>query len=235
MIKGLDSNFKMSFSQNRVYCDCPKKYEFRYLKKIPEPSNPYLDLGNAIHLLCEHHFYAFPKSITQEELIKAKELVISDRGQLYYDQLSNELAEFFNNKTMLFNEHKFENDDFVCKVDTAYRYLDGICVADFKVTKKPKTVDSVYDEGQLLLYSNMLRNSQEYHDEKIYVQYINILSYRADKIVTTTAPMSLSDEVCQNFVDGMSSNMEAINNRIFPKKTKYCKWCYYKDMCDTIL
>lgn len=48
-----DKEINYSFSQNRLYNDCPMKYKFRYIDGIKEPSNPNLDLGSAIHKALE--------------------------------------------------------------------------------------------------------------------------------------------------------------------------------------
>lgn len=235
MIKCRGNEFRMSFSQNRVFGECPRKYELKYIEKIQEPSNPNLDLGNAIHLLCETHFYDSP-TVTKE-IADAIALVSKDRGALYMYHLAKQLADFFANKEILFNELKVTDDDFTCKIDVAYT-IPGesiLYLADFKVTKKPKTQDSVFEEGQLLFYQYMLRKSQDAaipQMPRIKVQYINILSYDAEQIIIPTEPLEVSDSTCNSFAEGMKANMALINHEAFPKKTKWCKWCFYRNICD---
>lgn len=240
MIKINGKTFPVSFSQNRLYNDCPRKYKFRYVDGIPEPDNPNLQLGTAIHNLLENKYWQNEDFKSSNEYNISREIIIKQKGLLYFNQLTQEIEEFFKDKEILFNELVIRNDDYTAKIDIVYKspeYPDNIIVADFKITKKPKTDDSVFDEGQLLFYQYLLNavHSKEKDDElhNIMVQYINMLSYRSDKLITATTPISISDETCNNFVRNVDKNVERINNCLFPKKKKWCNWCFYKDRCDT--
>ena len=45
-----DKEFPYSFSQNRLYNDCPRKYKYRYVDGIKEPTNDNLELTAKIAL-----------------------------------------------------------------------------------------------------------------------------------------------------------------------------------------
>lgn len=229
-----DREFPYSFSQNRVYNDCPRKYKFKYVDGLEEPSNDNLDLGNAIHKILEIKFWEKGNIERVEEIDKAINYIIDKRGTQYFVQLLNDLELFFKDKEILHTELCIEDKDFICKIDVVYKDKDGrIILADYKVTKKPKTALSVYDEGQLLFYKyKFAEKYPEINWDNILVQYINILSYLSHTIVTYTIPINLSTMYCEYFYESMKKNIEKINNKEFPKKEKWCNWCYFKDICN---
>ncbi|MBR4889722.1 MAG: PD-(D/E)XK nuclease family protein [Clostridia bacterium] len=216
--------FPYSFSQNRLYEDCPRKYKFRYFDGIVEPSNANLELGTAIHGLFEH----WP-----EKPIEFKETVIRLLGITYYKKLSQEIDEFFKDKEIIGHEIELREPNFIGFIDLVYKTADDKTVlADFKVTKKPKTQKSVYDEGQLLIYKSKFLTQSNIDSENIYVQYVNILPYLAPKLISETEILFVSHLTCNELVRDMEKNIDKIHNQEFPKKTKWCNWCYYKNLCD---
>lgn len=239
MIKINDKQFPVSFSQSRQYSECPRKYKLKYVDGIKEPSNSNLELGNAVHLLAEKQYWNNQEELLQNiDICNAVSTIINQRGQRYLEKLVTELKEFFKDKIILYSELELRDNNYTAKIDVAYNYANEphkIYLADFKVTKKPKTTDSIFSEGQLLFYKERFL-SKEYAENNttIYVQYINILSYMSETIVTTTEPLDVSEETCQNYRSQIiDKNVELINKGEFPKKKKWCNWCFYKDICNT--
>lgn len=239
MININDKQFPVSFSQSRQYSECPRKYKLKYADGIKEPSNPNLELGNAVHLLAEKQYWNNQEELLQNiDICNAVSTIIKQRGQRYFEMLVNELKAFFEDKIILYSELELRDADYTAKIDIVYKFKNQshkIYLADFKVTKKPKTTDSIFSEGQLLFYKERFL-ANDYADSNnivIYVQYINILSYISDKIVTITEPLDISEETCQNYRSQIiDKNVELINKSEFPKKKKWCNWCFYKDICN---
>ena len=237
-----DKEFPYSFSQNRLYNDCPRKYKYRYVDGIKEPTNENLELGSAIHKVFElYHNVVGVEPVSKtllEEYQNARDIIIALKGNMYFTQLVTEfdmLCEAY----PMFNigrEYKIEADDFVAVIDLVNIYASAshkYSLADYKVTKKPKTDASIYDEGQLLIYKYLW--CQEHPVVKpndVAVQYINILPYLAPQIITVTKPQVPSFETCENLFNDVQKTKENILAGEFPKKKKWCKWCYYKDICD---
>ena len=143
-----DKEFPYSFSQNRLYNDCPRKYKYRYVDGIKEPTNENLELGSAIHKMFEiaHH----PE---MDGILKAFLTIRDLKGELYRHKLLDEFMQLNQAKPEynLGREISINRDDFVAVVDLAHNYANNThkyTLADYKVTKKPKTVDSIYDEGR---------------------------------------------------------------------------------------
>lgn len=226
-----------SFSQNRLYNDCPRKYKYRYVDGIKEPTNENLELGSAIHKLFElaHNPYNLGEDIEcAEAMFTIKKL----KGGMYLSKLMDEFLQLEQAKSEynLGRELQICRDDFISVIDLANNYSPeriNIHLCDYKVTKKPKTIDSIYDEGQLLIYKYLYcLEHPEIDPNNVYVQYINILPYMSSNIISVTEPHLVSFETCENLFKDVQRTKQKILSGEFPKKKKWCRWCFYKDICD---
>lgn len=232
-----DKEFPYSFSQNRLYNDCPRKYKYRYVDGIKEPTNDNLELGSAIHKVFElaHKKYDLSEDI---EIAGALFEITRLKGELYRQKLLDEFLQLDLAKTEynLGRELSITRDDFISVIDLAHNYAaptHNYTLADYKVTKKPKTEASIYDEGQLLIYKYLwCLEHPEIDPNDVWVQYINILPYLSTKIISVTEPHMVSFETCENLFKQVQNTKQKILSGEFPKKKKWCRWCYYKDICD---
>lgn len=231
-----NKDFPYSFSQNRLYNDCPRKYKYRYVDGIKEPTNENLELGSAIHMIFE--LYNEKDVTSMVSINEAKDIVVKYKGSSYLNKLLQEFAELKQAlpEYNLGRELEIKRDDFISVIDLAHNYTTqshNYTLADYKVTKKPKTEDSIYDEGQLLIYKYLwcMEHPQVKPDD-VWVQYINILPYLAGNIISVTEPHMVSFETCENLFKQVQATREKILKGEFPKKKKWCRWCFYKDKCD---
>lgn len=221
-----------SFSQNRLYNDCPRKYKYRYFDGIKEPTNDNLELGSAIHKVFETYF-----QFVSEDYADAVNKIIELKGQIYYDKLMVEFNQLAQASELcnLGRELEINRDDFVAIIDLVHHYATQshkYTLADYKVTKKPKTDQSIYDEGQLLIYKYLFcLEHPDINPDDVMVQYINILPYLSDKIITPTEPQCPSLETCEQVFKSVMRTKEKILNGEFPKKKTWCRWCFYRDKC----
>lgn len=231
-----DKDIPYSFSQNRLYNDCPRKYKYRYLDGIKEPTNDNLELGSAVHKIFElaHNKYNLGEDVDiAEAMFTIKRL----KGEVYLNKLMDEFLQLELAKPTynLGREVSINRDDFVAIIDLAHNYAahsHKYTLADYKVTKKPKTEMSIYDEGQLLVYKYLwCLEHPEIDPNDVWVQYINILPYLSSKIISVTEPHMVSLETCENLFKQIQNTKSKILENEFPKKKKWCQWCYYRDMC----
>lgn len=231
-----NKEFPYSFSQNRLYNDCPRKYKYRYLDGIKEPTNENLELGSAIHKLFElaHNKYNLGEDV---EVAEAMFTIKRLKGDVYLHRLIDEFMQLKQASPAhnLGREVSITRDDFVCIIDLAHNYAEqphNYILADYKVTKKPKTDLSIYDEGQLLIYKYFwCLEHPEIDPRDVYVQYINILPFFSPKIISVTEPHMVSLETCENVYKSALVSKEKILAGEFPKKRNWCHWCFYKDIC----
>ena len=233
-----NKEFPYSFSQNRLYNDCPRKYKYRYVDGIKEPTNDNLELGSAIHKVFEL-LYSNTSDLSENiEYAEALLTINNLKGSLYANKLIDEFRELQQAKPEfnLGREVSINRDDFIAVVDLAHNYAaqsHKYTLTDYKVTKKPKTLDSIYDEGQLLIYKYLwCLEHPEIKPEDVWVQYTNILPYLSDRIITVTEPHMVSFETCENLFKEIQKTKQKILSGEFPKKKKWCRWCFYKDKCD---
>jgi hypothetical protein len=233
-----NKEFPYSFSQNRLYEDCPRKYKFRYYDGIQEPTNSNLELGTAIHKVFELraitnciHPNDWPK-----EYKDAVDYIKANMPSIYLDKLLIEIDNFMHDKTIIGREEAIQEPNFIAKLDLIYKSefnSECIVIGDYKVTKKPKTQESIFTEGQLLVYKSKFCNIHPDIDpDKVYVQYINIAPFLSRKLISVTTPYNPRISTCKSVENAMLKNIDKINNKEFPKKTKYCNWCFYKNICD---
>lgn len=229
-----DKEFPYSFSQNRLYNDCPRKYKYRYFDGIKEPTNDNLELGSAIHKVFEtynnHEFI--------NDYNEAIATIIKFKGKAYCHKLMTEFTQLTESSQPynIAREYPINMDDFTAIIDLVHKYTEQshkYVLADYKVTKKPKTDASIYDEGQLLIYKYLwCLQHPEINPDEVAVQYINILPYLSSSIISVTEPQVISMSTCEAVYKDALKTKEKILDGEFPKKKKWCKWCYYKDICD---
>lgn len=232
-----NKEIKYSFSQNRLYNDCPRKYKYRYVDGIKEPTNENLELGSAIHKIFET---AYDNASIVNFLTTDNAITVIDKykGPIYRTKLFEEFSALEQTKPdyNLGRELTIDRDDFISVIDLVHNYAaptHKYTLADYKVTKKPKTDASIYDEGQLLIYKYLwCLEHPEVDPNDVWVQYINILPYLSGKIISVTEPHMVSFETCENLFKEVQNTKQKILSGEFPKKKKWCKWCFYKDKCD---
>lgn len=229
-----DKEIPYSFSQNRLYNDCPRKYKYRYFDGIKEPTNDNLELGSAIHKLFETYHMNLIDTTERNDAI---DTIIRLKGQYYYDKLITEFLQLTeaSNLCNLGRELELEIDDFIIIIDLVHNYAvhsHKYTLCDYKVTKKPKTIQSIYDEGQLLIYKYLwCLEHPEVNPDDVAVQYVNILPYLSGKIISTTEPQVPSLETCKQVYESALRNKQKILDSEFPKKKTWCRWCFYRDKC----
>lgn len=245
-------NIPFSFSQNRLYNDCPRKYKFRYIDNIVEPTNDNLKLGSAIHKYFEClndilYNYAFNEnnyaldihkfvleysefSTKSSDYFAAYNTIISMKTKDYLDKLTSGWLEWRKLRNITNTETRFEYDDFVAIFDVISQHDGRFTISDYKVTKKPKTFTSIYSEGQLLLYKYIYSKSLSIPPDMIDIEYVNIKTFVAPDIVSIVKD-NPDIQTCENVWNNVNKTKQKILAGDFPKKTKYCNWCYYKDMC----
>jgi DNA helicase II / ATP-dependent DNA helicase PcrA len=233
-----DEPVKKNFSMTEllVYMDCPRKYKWKYIYNIPEPSGKAVLTGEKVHKLIQ--------LLTMQvfgEVVDKNFLGQTNKAQIQYGE-DRKVETFLNNykKSRFYSDHDIRKiileqlfywklGCFLisCKVDRLDHMADGsIRIIDYKTSglngRKPETnyLNQLksYAGGISSLFSIPPRLIKAFlfylKDGKIYERNIE------------------ASEIVQ-FEHSILTACGNINGRIFPKRPKglFCKNCYYASMC----
>ena len=219
-----------SFSQFRLYNECPKKYQFKYARGIQEPTNENLLIGSIIHEILET-----AKDMEGQDYKDAIQRLRDLYGYFYPNKLEDEVKELIKDKDILAQELKLFLDDFIGIIDLVYKVTDkpyNYVIADYKVTKKPKTQESIYSEGQLLIYKYIYCKINNLDPSKVAAQYINIAPFLKEKLIAPIEPYNPDISECESVWEKANEAKQKILYGEFPKKKTWCKWCFYREECN---
>ena len=166
----------VSYSKVTTYKDCPKKYKFAYIDKLPRVDKHYTIFGSFCHEVLEkfHKHYLEEKEtlpfvdVMQQSFKQARE---NWKEKITKDQLTEAYAIMLKYLMLVTEQSKEEapdilsvekkiwipiEDEFIFYgfIDRVQRDKDGMLhVGDYKTTKDPKYLK---DRTQLLLYGYAL-------------------------------------------------------------------------------
>lgn len=200
-----------SYSKLDCYKQCPKKYKYRYIDKLSETNNKFLEFGTEFH-----------KAISNK---KSNDINIELMINSLYN--NNEFKKYVN-KILYFEKKIFfknkENDKFISILDAVGKDF----VLEFKSSKEKWTEEMFNKELQSSLYLEAFR--QEFGNIKKLIYFIvtkpnkkyfpevqfREVNYNKDKL------KELSNIVT-----------EIKNDKIFNKKiNKYCYFCSFYEICN---
>ena len=166
-----DTNVSVSLLNN--FFECPRKWYFRNLLKLPEPLSESLKMGNIVHS-------AIDKILKSQSLPKEEEIVkLADGNKealgIIKKWVKERLPEIEkdreNEKSILVRSKLFPNLSIYGKVDLIEKLKDGsFKVVDFKTgnPRKKNDIEKINEEGrmsdymrQLAMYSFLLTESRK--------------------------------------------------------------------------
>ncbi len=251
------ANLSFSYSKMSTYKECPQKYKFRYILKIPEKPKYYFAFGTALHKVMEF-MYAnlkppFPPLEETLKFFKAdwQKTSFADKG---YASAQKELEGYEEGVKIIEAYYKKHENDIFNPLSTEFRTtqeVDGLSIISIvdridylgegKVSildyKTGKTVKREPD--QLLMYQKLMSQSPQLlnlvrtKDPKIEkVDVANLLFYylpKLDEQIYTPAPKEEIDIFWQGVLK-VADNIKAEKFSATPSELA-CKFCDYKDLC----
>ncbi len=215
-----------SFSKLTTFEDCPQRFKFQYIDKIKrDDRNEALVKGSNVHNILEK-FGTYKLDNTAEENI-VRNFVKSEIAKKYLPSLvgieksiretSIGLDENFEPCSYYSKRAVFRGKvDFICKIDNVL----NIC--DYKTGKYK---DEVYqDYRQLLLYSLFFFKKYPNVDT-IRISYIYVEHNLENSMMLERKYLDKYLETLSNMINNVETATE------YNRKTKFCNWCPYKDLC----
>lgn len=233
------SLIKLSASSTKTFEQCPRKYYYTYIEKLPKKSWAHLTLGTFCHAVLEQ-FHKEWKADKNLELVGLMGKCFGEQRPNYPSMMPDQLEEA---KTLLqeylFGVEKrgmpntlFVEEPFKISVD---KYIlrgfmdrvdvdpDGLFhIVDYKTTKNEKYLD----DFQLLVYGLALKN--KYPDmERFRGSYV--LLRKGSKLVTNE--YSIHDVYkCERKILEFGNRIES-EQKWEKRPGPLCNWCDFYDPC----
>ena len=231
----------LSASAVETYLECPLKYRFKQIDKIPESaSRPQLTFGNIIHKVLER-FHGSEGEITEDQILqildeewKSGEFTYMQREEKLKEQAVEMLKRYVDNTKqepphVLDTELKFSFDldgiHIVGMIDRIDNSPNGNKVVDYKTSKRSTPAKN---SVQLGIYSLYLQQTE---DEKLAgIPETATLYFLRDKeqpehshTFTETDLDSIREKIT-----GVARGIRA--RRFAPCSGYHCDWCDYKNL-----
>lgn len=244
MQNGKDSKLRLSYSAVSTYQNCPLKYKYHYIEKLPTKPSPALSFGSSVHEAL-HWFYdrPTPPAPSAEELVRQLERCWDRKGYKskeeetrYFYQAKKALESFHekfagNFRIPMALEHKFLIDVGVCRlsgiIDRVDRSEDGrFEIIDYKTNRKIPALKYLKKDLQLPIYHIASKKVWGVTPEKVSFYYI-----LHDHKVTYAVTDKWEDDTFAA-IGEVVAGIKA--GRFEPRKNPLCPWCDYKDICQVV-
>ncbi len=232
----------LSHSSISLYEECPQKYKFRYIEKIPEKPKHFFSFGSSVHEALEF-FYGvktLPAPRLEEVLSYYREHWISAgykdnaQEQEYFQDGEDILKRFYQKhiadfQIPFFVEYKFDfkvdGVPITGRIDRIDKTPDGkLSVTDYK-TGKALEKERVLTDGQLTLY-------QIACEELLGAPVSRLSFYHLPTLKEQTIERH-SEEIVSDLRKKITRVASSISQELFapsPSEQK-CRWTNYKHIC----
>ena len=191
---------------------CPKKFYFRYIKKINMPVNDEIfELGKNIHAMASYYL--------KKENIDKMEKSLSEREKLIWDYLKS--VKYFSYEVINTEYNlsfKLSNAFFGGRLDALVKNEDMYYILDYKTGSAPKNAE--YD-FQTIVY--MLAVKEFFNTDKICFVYLDLKNKTETKI-------ELTENLINEYKNKLEQIIAKINSSDYLAKKNNCK-CEYEMIC----
>lgn len=238
-----------SVSQLQTYENCPKKYLYSYVYKIPSISKHYFDFGTSIHKVLELLVEEIDKNLPFEELyLRGCKLLEkhwisnaykdSNQERIYYEKGLNILREFLKkeinlrkfSRKIVAQEKKFyiniSGRKLMGIIDRIDKTIDGYEILDYKTSNSMEEESKLNQNMQLLIYAMALKKDPLFND---FPKKVGLWYLIHDKI----KKISPNEENINLVIDRALKIIEKIEKEDFNSKPSFfaCNFCDYSNIC----
>lgn len=250
---------KLSFSYSKMgmYKECPQKYKFRYVLKLPEKPKYYFAFGSALHKAMEYLYSSLKPPFPPLENVLAffkndwESTSYSDKG---YSSKLKESEGYLEGVRIIKAYYAKHVTDTLSPIATEFRTtvdIDGLSVIgivdridylgdgkvsilDYKTGKKISR-----EPDQLMMYQKLMTGNKELedivkarHPEAEKIEFGNMAFYHLPSLDSQVFEPASKEEMDEFWarVLGVAADIKAGKFAPDPGETK-CRFCDYKDMC----
>lgn len=250
---------KLSFSYSKMgmYKECPQKYKFRYILKVPEKPKYYFAFGNALHKVMEFMYSAgkppFPPIETTLKFFKSdwdatsyddKGYASFEKEKEGYEEGLRIIKEYYakhgnDNFAPLANEFRTTvNIDGLSVISIVDRidYLGGgkISILDYKTGKTLSR-----EPDQLMMYQKLMEGNPQLlalvkaKDPSITeVKLDSMLFYHLPTLKEQAFEPAKEEEIKVFWAGVLEVAADITAGKFDPDPSEMkCRWCDYKPMC----
>lgn len=237
----------LSASRVKTYQQCPRKYYYNYIEKLPRKEWPHFDLGTLVHGALEYFHEEFRKDgsdlnlkrmmkvsfkaqrdemekekpLTDKVLLEARDLLLEYLGRMETEGIGSKIISLEQDFDIPLTE-QFSVKGFVDRLDLDD---DGVYhIKDYKTNKSLKYMEPF----QLRVYGVHLLNENP-----------DIDRFRASYIMMRFGGKHVSYDLNKVDVEKCKQELIKYAERIteegkwIPKPSRLCDWCDFKDPCLT--
>ncbi len=241
----VDSDMRFSASGIRMYEDCPLKFKYSYVLRIPTPQKFFFQVGTDVHAVFEQ-MSRMQMQGESPDISKAKELLDARWEPSGFSSETQEHQEYDKMQRMLDFWMDFENNNlnetveveewFDLRLDGARfgGYIDRIdrtsdgdyIVIDYKTNKTPYSKNRLSEDVQIALYCMAVKEKYGSLPIQAGHMYVN----------PDVAKLRLVD-VSEEGVEAVIGRVREIVGRIMDedfevREEPNCRFCDYKGICE---
>ncbi|MBI4051928.1 MAG: PD-(D/E)XK nuclease family protein [Elusimicrobia bacterium] len=232
----------LSHSSISLYRECPQKYKFKYIDKLPEKPKHFFSFGHSVHTALEF-FYGVPAlpAPSLEEVLGHYKKNWESKGYKdtkaeaeYFEEGQRILTSFYQKhigdfKPPLFAEYGFtfevDGVPVTGKVDRIDKLENNkIAIVDYK-TGKAFDLSRVKEDSQLTMY-------QMACEELLGLKVDSLTFYHLPSLTALTVIPHSQGQIT-NLRKTIVQVSESIQEKSFDPKPeeRKCSWCDYKPLC----
>ncbi|MFA9428706.1 RecB family exonuclease [Egicoccus sp. AB-alg2] len=239
-----EGRVRLSFSRVDAYANCPRRFRYAYVDKLPGKPGPHLSFGTSIHAALED-FYdrKLPTCPTEDELLgflyerwDSTGFSHLDRGEqlAYYRHAQDVLRRFHRRAAPVYRlpaatEAWFElpigfEATVVGSIDRVDVDDDGrFHVVDYKTNRKVKNRERVADSLQLAIYALACRHLFGVLPATVSLDFV---------VAGVTVTVPLEDLDLDAARERVLATARAVREeRYEPTPNRLCDWCDFKALC----
>lgn len=233
---------KLSASSIKTYEQCPKKYYFTYIEKVPRQEWDHFDLGNLCHKSLEIFHKIYMEEGNKKGSLNKLMSHSFSTAKKEFEKISAELRDEAKSLLMDYLKVMVSNGMPLVKgVETPFNFkitdqilLRGFIdrldlskdgkfhIVDYKTTKNTKYLDPF----QLLIYGLWLKN--QYPDmEKFKASYVLLRhSSKTKDYEFNSEDLKKAEKEIISY-----ANKIKVEDQWMPVPTALCNWCDFKNIC----
>ena len=203
--------YPYSYSAIKTYEECPSKYKFSRILRLPQPTGPAAERGTLIHAEIENLIKGGLALVSAE----LEHLTISI--QSWRDLNAQSELEFAFDKHWNAVDYKSDSAIFRGIIDLYMEHEDHAVVIDFKTGKERDYQDQVRVYSAAILatkpHINSVRNIIEFIDLKKAKEYTAIRRENLNELKSLLIGRLMAVELDTIYA---------------PNPNQFCKWCHYR-------